>query len=148
MFEVLFCPNYIWTIIWYQISDFEAKLLQKWGINFEENSSCGQKNVITQILQRLYNFIFTLEVETKRKTLLAEAAAAAANANEAKNPLECWDYVYRYSSCNLEVTKSFFSFYDSVVVRWDPKVSHKFWHMNIRVVGSFHSFSFIWKSKK
>ena len=37
-----------------------------------------------------------LEADSRRKTLLAEAAAAAANANEAKNPLECWDYVYRY----------------------------------------------------
>ena len=36
-----------------------------------------------------------LEADSRRKTLLAEAAAAAANANEAKNPLECWDYVYR-----------------------------------------------------
>ena len=37
-----------------------------------------------------------LEADSRRKTLLAEAAAAAANANEANNPLECWDYVYRY----------------------------------------------------
>ena len=27
--------------------------------------------------------------------MLAEAAAAAASANDAKNPLESWDYVYR-----------------------------------------------------
>ncbi len=37
-----------------------------------------------------------LEAESRRKTLLAEAAAAAASANEAKNPLESWDYVYRF----------------------------------------------------
>jgi len=36
-----------------------------------------------------------LEQDNRRKTLLAEAAAAAVNANEAKNPLESWDYVYR-----------------------------------------------------
>ena len=29
-------------------------------MNFEENGSCGQKNVITQILQSLYNFISIL----------------------------------------------------------------------------------------
>ena len=27
----------ILVYIWYQISDFESKLFQKWGINFEEN---------------------------------------------------------------------------------------------------------------
>jgi len=43
--------------------------------------------------------IKTLEAENKRKTLLAEAAAAAAGANEAKNPLESWDYVYRQLEC-------------------------------------------------
>ena len=32
--------------IWYQISNFEAKLLQKLGINFEENGSCDQKMLI------------------------------------------------------------------------------------------------------
>ena len=29
-------------------------------MNFEQNDSCDQKNVITQILQSLYNFISTL----------------------------------------------------------------------------------------
>ena len=39
-------------------------MLEKWGINFEENGSCDQKFVITQILQSLYNFISTLEHPT------------------------------------------------------------------------------------
>ena len=54
-----------------------------------------------------------LEADSRRKTLLAEAAAVAANAKEAKNPLECWDYVYRYTCLldfiilDVDFTKSF-----------------------------------------
>ena len=32
-------------------------------MNFEQNGCCDQKNVISQILQSLYNFISTLELE-------------------------------------------------------------------------------------
>ena len=38
--------------IWYKIANFEEKLLQILGINFEENGNCGQKMLlITQLLQ-------------------------------------------------------------------------------------------------
>ena len=36
-------------------------------MNFERNGSCDQKNVITQILQSLYNFISTLAIDGREE---------------------------------------------------------------------------------
>ena len=38
-------------------------------MNFEQNGSCDQKNVITQILQSLYNFISTLDWKDNMKRI-------------------------------------------------------------------------------
>lgn len=58
-------------------------------------SSASSTSTLTGTRGPIPLTIKTLEAENRRKTLLAEAAAAAANANDAKNPLESWDYVYR-----------------------------------------------------
>ena len=40
-------------------------------MKFEQNGSCEQKNVITQILQRLYYLIFTLAFQTRYGSIVA-----------------------------------------------------------------------------
>jgi len=71
--------------------------IKKNGLHDEtgHNSSASSTSTLTGQRGPIPLTIKTLEAENKRKTLLAEAAAAAAGANEAKNPLESWDYVYR-----------------------------------------------------
>ena len=61
----------------------------------EQCSSTSSNSTLTGTRGPIPLTIKHLEAENRRKTLLAEAAAAAASANEAKNPLESWDYVYR-----------------------------------------------------
>ena len=43
-------------------------------MNFEQNGSCDKKNVITQILQTLYNFLSSLVNAIQSKPSTAEAA--------------------------------------------------------------------------
>ena len=46
IFHKKFQQPLILVHICYEISDFEAKLLQKWGINFEQNGNCDQKMLL------------------------------------------------------------------------------------------------------
>merc|ERR1712241_916707 len=71
--------------------------IKKNGLHDEtgHNSSASSTSTLTGQRGPIPLTIKQLEQDNRRKTLLAEAAAAAVNANEAKNPLESWDYVYR-----------------------------------------------------
>jgi len=61
----------------------------------DDQKSNSSNSTLTGQMGPIPTTIKQLEQDNRRKTLLAEAAAAAVNANEAKNPLESWDYVYR-----------------------------------------------------
>ena len=74
------------------------------GIHHHDNdpgSSGSSTSTLTGQRGPIPLTIKQFEADSRRKTLLAEAAAVAANAKEAKNPLECWDYVYRYT-CHMD----------------------------------------------
>ena len=45
--------------IWYEIADFEAKLLQNWRIDFEENGRCDQKMLLLKN-SKVYIILFLL----------------------------------------------------------------------------------------
>ena len=68
---------------------------RKNGFNNDDQKSNSSNSTLTGTMGPIPTTIKQLEQDNRRKTLLAEAAAAAVSANEAKNPLESWDYVYR-----------------------------------------------------